>query len=99
MPHKTGLTVFEKKKKFVYFRISLGNGYSEENWHKLRSLLVEMRDVDTDTAADRGTSALSAQQLQYLKHSGALQVYRHYYKTIFISYTVLTLDSHISLWH
>lgn len=54
-------------------KICTGNGYSEENWHRLRSLLVDMRDADTDTETDSGTSALSTDQLQYLKHSAALQ--------------------------
>ena len=69
-------------------RISIGNGYSEENWHKLRSLLVEMRDIDTDMATESGTSALSTQQLQYLKHSAALQVHVHvnhnFFKTLLL---------------
>lgn len=56
------------------FRVSVapGNGYSDENWTKLRSLLVDMRDSETDKNLD--TPVLSTDQLQYLKHTGALQV-------------------------
>lgn len=50
--------------------VGAGNGYSEENWTKLRSLLVDMRDSDSSSDVP---ASLSTDQLQYLKHTAALQ--------------------------
>ena len=48
----------------------LDNGYSQENWIKLRSILVDMRDNDPHL----GTQDLSTDQRQYLKNTALLQV-------------------------
>ena len=48
----------------------LDNGYSEQNWTKLRSILVDMRDNDPHL----GTQDLSTDQRQYLKNTALLQV-------------------------